>query len=80
MSNTVDIQELLLKNASSATQYFTVQSQSPIDSNCSYRFAEQGYLNYEEAPLEFNNSSPPTSPTTNSGAELQVCDIKFEVP
>lgn len=80
MSNTIDIQELLLKNASNATQYFTVRSQSPIDSNCSYRFAEQECFNYEQSPPEFNNSSPPMSPTTNSGAEYQVCDIKFEVP
>ncbi|XP_065366851.1 uncharacterized protein LOC135959746 [Calliphora vicina] len=82
MSHTIDIQDILLRNSNTATQS-NLQSQSPRDSNSSFRYAEQEYFNFEtvrESSIAYNSSSPSMSPTRNAASEIPVHDIKFEVP
>ncbi|XP_037820947.1 uncharacterized protein LOC119609962 [Lucilia sericata] len=86
MSQTVDIQEILLRTSSTDQPIHQMPvSQSNMDSNESDHYSDQEFFQYESvresSPIPYNSSSRSVSPTNlNAGSEIEISEIKFELP
>ncbi|KAM7345353.1 uncharacterized protein ACRADG_011694 [Cochliomyia hominivorax] len=80
MSHVIEFQEIFSKNF--YNQNFHVRPQSTEESTSSVACVEQDDLNYDgfrEPSINYNSSSPASSPLRKTIMEIHVDDVKFEV-